>query len=118
MCNRYALTKKQERIITQEFGSLDFYFMERFNIAPTQRAPLVLLENGRLISREMNWGFQPKWAKGPLTNAQLETLAPKPTFKAGLKWQAIYLHPPGNPVCRLCRMATWALREQRFRIER
>ncbi len=47
MCNRYSLTKKQERIITREFGSLELYFMERFNIVPTQSAPIVVVENGQ-----------------------------------------------------------------------
>jgi putative SOS response-associated peptidase YedK len=41
MCNRYALSKKQERVIVQDYGTLEMYFMERFNIAPKQSAPIV-----------------------------------------------------------------------------
>ena len=81
MCNRYALSKKQERLIVRDFGSLEFYFAERFNIAPTQSAPVVLLENGKLVSRDMKWGFIPKWSKSPVTNAQFETLDKKQMFK-------------------------------------
>jgi hypothetical protein len=47
------LSKKQERVIIQDFGTLDLYFAERFNIAPTQSAPVVLTENGKLVSRDM-----------------------------------------------------------------
>jgi putative SOS response-associated peptidase YedK len=50
MCNRYALSIKQERFILQEYETLDLYFMERFNIAPTQSAPVVLVESGKLVS--------------------------------------------------------------------
>ncbi|HEX3625931.1 MAG TPA: SOS response-associated peptidase [Verrucomicrobiae bacterium] len=81
MCNRYSLTKKQERLILQEYESLDLYFMERFNIAPTQSAPVILIEEGKLVRREMKWGFIPKWSKVPIRNAQFETLDKKPTFK-------------------------------------
>jgi putative SOS response-associated peptidase YedK len=84
MCNRYALSKKQERLVIEEYGSLEQYYFahfDRFNIAPTQSAPVVLVEDGKLVSREMKWGFIPKWSKAPVTNAQFETLDKKPTFK-------------------------------------
>jgi len=81
MCNRYALSKKQERFILQEYETLDLYFMERFNIAPTQSAPVVVVENGKPVSRDMKWGLIPKWSKTPVTNAQFETLAEKRMFK-------------------------------------
>lgn len=81
MCNRYSLTKKQERLIVREYESLDLYFTERFNIAPTQSAPVVLVEEGKLVHRDMKWGFAPKWSKAPITNAQFETLDKKATFK-------------------------------------
>lgn len=81
MCNRYSLTKKLERLIVREYETLDLYFMERFNIAPTQSAPVILVEEGKLVRRDMKWGFTPKWSKAPITNAQFETLDKKPTFK-------------------------------------
>jgi putative SOS response-associated peptidase YedK len=81
MCNRYALSKKQERLITKQYGSVELFYQLRFNIAPTQLAPVVLVENGKLASRNMQWGFKPAWSKSPVTNAQIETLDKKPTFK-------------------------------------
>ncbi|HEV2328738.1 MAG TPA: SOS response-associated peptidase [Verrucomicrobiae bacterium] len=80
MCNRYALTKKQERVITREFGTLELYFMERFNIAPTQSASVILVENSKLASRKMQWGLKVKWTKAPLLNAQRESMD-KPVFR-------------------------------------
>ncbi len=81
MCNRYSLTKKQERIITREYGSVEFYFMQRFNIAPTQKAQVVVVENGKLVCREMKWGWTSKF--GPMTNAKAETAHEK-LFKEAL----------------------------------
>jgi putative SOS response-associated peptidase YedK len=81
MCNRYALSKKQERVILQDYETLDLYFTERFNIAPTQSAPVVLIDEGKPVCRELKWGFTPKWSKAPVTNAQFETLDEKQIFK-------------------------------------
>jgi putative SOS response-associated peptidase YedK len=80
MCNRYSLSKKQERIITREFGSLELYFMERFNIAPTQSAPVILIEDGKMLTREMQWGFAARWTKAPLLNIQFES-SEKPALR-------------------------------------
>lgn len=80
MYNRYALSRKRERLIVQQYGSVDLYYQLRFNIAPTQLAPVVLVENGKLASRDMQWGFNPAWSKGPVMNAQLETLDKKTTW--------------------------------------
>jgi putative SOS response-associated peptidase YedK len=71
MCNRYSLGKKQERIITREYGSVEFYFAERFNIAPTEFAQIILVEGGKLVCREMNWGIQTRF--GMFTNIQAES---------------------------------------------
>jgi putative SOS response-associated peptidase YedK len=70
MCNRYSLSKKQERIITREYGSVEFYFMQRFNIAPTQKVQLIVVENCKLVSREIKWGWTTKF--GLMTNARLK----------------------------------------------
>lgn len=80
MCNRYALAKKQERVITREFGSLELYFMERFNIAPTQSASVILVEGKKIVTREMRWGIAVRWARTPLLNVQLESIE-KPAFR-------------------------------------
>lgn len=60
---------------------MDLSFSPRYNVAPTQKVKVELVENGRLCEREMAWGFLPKWATAPIINAQQETISTKPTFK-------------------------------------
>jgi putative SOS response-associated peptidase YedK len=62
-------------------GELQLYFKERFNIAPTQDAPVILLEDSRLEQRAMRWGLQPSWANFPIINVKSETVTAKPTFR-------------------------------------
>jgi putative SOS response-associated peptidase YedK len=60
---------------------MDLLFQPRYNVAPTQKMNVEVVENGRLYEKEMTWGFLPKWATAPIINAQQETIASKPTFK-------------------------------------
>ena len=63
----------------------------RFNIAPTQRIPIV--RAGREQPREwaeVRWGLVPSWAKDPkigarMINARGETVAEKPSFRSAVK---------------------------------
>ncbi len=83
MCGRYTLTELREQFVSQ-FGSVEveeLAFTPRFNIAPTQRAPVLRVLDRRLEVIPMGWGFLPKWSHSPIINAMQETLADKPTFK-------------------------------------
>lgn len=58
----------------------------RYNIAPGQHAPVVVLEEGRKVLQAMQWGLVPSWAKDPAfgaktINARAETVSEKPTFR-------------------------------------
>jgi len=61
-----------------------------FNLAPTQRASVILDRGtGRQVSR-LAWGLLPFWAKaknlqGSTINARIETVATKPAFRAAFK---------------------------------
>lgn len=57
MCTRYSLAKTQGRITSPRFGAVEFDFNPRYNISPGQSAPVVLLENEKLVCREMKWGW-------------------------------------------------------------
>ena len=86
MCGRYTITREEMKLVTrfaEKFVRL--CFVPRYNIAPTQKSPVVIVENGRIEQREMKWGFQPSWAKNPIINAQSETLNEKPTFKTAFQ---------------------------------
>lgn len=65
-------------------------FPARFNIAPTQPVPVVIVENGSRHFRLMRWGFVPAWVKDPrkftlLINARSETVQEKPAFKNAIR---------------------------------
>jgi putative SOS response-associated peptidase YedK len=61
-------------------------FAPRYNIAPTQKAPIVREdEDGRYLSL-LRWGLIPHWAKDTaignrMINARAETLLEKPSFR-------------------------------------
>ncbi len=64
----------------------------RYNITPTQEALVVVAEptKAQRHARRQRWGLIPSWAKDPaisnqLINAQAETAATKPAFRAAFK---------------------------------
>ena len=89
MCGRYTLT-------TNIFGIKKLFVAEsspdlaewkpRYNIAPTQLAPVVIQEEGHRHVKLMKWGLIPFWAKdasigSKMINARSETIQEKPAFK-------------------------------------
>jgi len=96
MCARYTFTREEMEFVSRFAGALvRLFFAPRFNIAPSQRASVVLVENGKLVQRDMRFGFKPVWAKTLLINAQAETLAKKPTFKKALETQRCLIPADG-----------------------
>lgn len=88
MCGRYTLTVTPE-MLRKLFGfDVTPNLEPRFNIAPTQMAPVV--RDGGECGRRMDlfrWGLIPAWAKdmsgaSKLINARGETVAEKPAFRA------------------------------------
>jgi putative SOS response-associated peptidase YedK len=68
MCGRYRLSRRKQ-IIEEHFDSVsgEEDWNPRFNIAPTQRVP-VIRQNPREPVRELSlvrWGLIPSWAKDP-----------------------------------------------------
>jgi len=62
-------------------------FPRRFNIAPTQTAPVVRLKDGVREIAFLKWGLVPSWAKdttggAKMINAKAETVADKPAFRS------------------------------------
>jgi putative SOS response-associated peptidase YedK len=61
-----------------------------YNIAPHQNAPVLLSRDGRVAVEELRWGLVPFWARDVrigdhAINAQMETAAGKPMFRAAFK---------------------------------
>jgi putative SOS response-associated peptidase YedK len=90
MCGRFVITSPPEAL-RQVFGYFEQpNFPPRYNIAPTQPVPVVIIENGNRHFRLMRWGFLPAWVKDPrqfslVINARSETLLEKPAFKNAIK---------------------------------
>lgn len=92
MCGRYThlLTWAQlHRILRLTSDPIDLPV--RYNIAPTQQAPVVRTtpEGGRAVHM-LRWGLVPSWAEdskigNTMINARGETLAAKPAFRTAFK---------------------------------
>jgi putative SOS response-associated peptidase YedK len=88
MCGRYTLTANTDTII-KRFKVKDFQgeHNPRYNIAPTQENPVVVLNKKQeRIIYPMRWGLIPSWSKDEkigykMINARIETVAEKPSFK-------------------------------------
>jgi putative SOS response-associated peptidase YedK len=94
MCGRYTLTR-QERLVEELEAQLgeapqSEWWKARFNVAPTQPAPVVILRDGTRRVEMMRWGLLPHWAgkgsKPPLMiNARVESVQDKPMFRDALQ---------------------------------
>ena len=91
MCGRYSLTKPI-KTLKEHFQAIAFELEHgpRYNIAPSQRAPVILAgSQGREI-HALRWGLIPSWAKDPdmgnrLINARAETVHEKPSFRSSFR---------------------------------
>jgi putative SOS response-associated peptidase YedK len=95
MCGRYTLTSHED-IVEDLQASLDVevagdpWWKPRFNVAPTQPAPVVTLHHGARTIELMRWGLVPHWVdpggkKPPLMiNARVESLDAKQMFRDAL----------------------------------
>ena len=90
MCGRFVITSPPAAL-RQAFGYVEQpNFPSRYNIAPTQPVPVVILENGGRHFRLMRWGLIPAWTKDPrkislMFNARSETVQHRPAFKNAIK---------------------------------
>lgn len=89
MCGRYSITTAPEALRRLfKFAGPTPNLPSRYNVAPTQDAPVVRLNKAR-DGRELvmlRWGLVPYWAKDPksgyrMINARAETVASKPAFR-------------------------------------
>lgn len=88
MCGRFTLRSSGQELV-KHFDLAEMPLFEpRYNIAPTQPAPVVRADaaSGRRSLDWLRWGLVPSWAKdvgigNQLINARGETLASKPAFR-------------------------------------
>lgn len=89
MCGRYTNTAKLDAMqLRFDFDTEETDFVPRYNIAPTQYAPVLILDDsGNKRLEMMRWGLIPHWAKDAsignrMINARSETIHEKPVFKS------------------------------------
>ncbi|MDE2135491.1 MAG: SOS response-associated peptidase [Alphaproteobacteria bacterium] len=89
MCGRFTnryTWRELHALYMLSVGFPQSNFRPRYNIAPTQIAPVVRLEDGTREIAFLKWGLVPSWAKdanggAKLINARAETVADKPAYK-------------------------------------
>ena len=89
MCGRYTLTQTGQ--LPAVFEISEIRIPPRFNIAPSQKVPVVRLsrEGGRALS-VLKWGLVPRWSKDAsmgarMINARSETVETKPSFREAFR---------------------------------
>ena len=92
MCGRFSLGADAITLATQFDLFESPAWTPRYNIAPTQEVLVVVVDltTARRQARRYRWGLIPSWAKDPaigtqLINAQAETAATKPAFRAAFR---------------------------------
>lgn len=91
MCGRYAIVLVGDGSLQRRFSLEELLDdpQPRYNIAPTQTAPVVVRNSPNRVEM-MRWGLIPSWAKDAsignrMINARAETVAEKPAFRASLR---------------------------------
>jgi putative SOS response-associated peptidase YedK len=93
MCGRYSLTTAPEAMRRLfDIGGPLLNLEPRYNIAPTQEAPVIrLAPDGTRELAMLRWGLVPSWSKdGPdskfsTINARAETVADKPAYRSAFR---------------------------------
>src|SRR6201989_43953 len=110
MCGRFVITSAPEALPGLLGVCEQRNFPPRYNVAPTQPLPVVIIDNGTRQFRLMRWGFVPAWVKDPrgfalLINARAETVTDKPAFKNAIRRRRCLIPADGS--------YEWSLSERR-----
>ncbi|MFQ5580973.1 MAG: SOS response-associated peptidase, partial [Nitrospiria bacterium] len=86
MCGRYSQTQTIETIALRYDLAERTPLSPRYNIAPSQPAPVIINDGGARKLDLYQWGLIPSWAKDPgigskMINARTETVQEKPSYK-------------------------------------
>lgn len=89
MCGRYTLADLPARLAAR-FGVAPLDVQPRYNIAPTQLAPVVRVNAGTREAAMLRWGLIPSWADDAnigarMINARSETVLEKPAFRTAFR---------------------------------
>ena len=88
MCGRYTLVSPGD--VLEELGvEPPPGTRPRYNVAPTDAMPVVLIRDGARVAELFRWGLVPSWAESPklgakMINARAESAASRPAFRSAL----------------------------------
>lgn len=90
MCGRYTLTCELNDLVAEFAIEVAADLSPRYNIAPTQYAPIIRSMAGATRLDNLRWGLIPSWSKDAsigarLINARSETADSKPSFRSAFK---------------------------------
>lgn len=91
MCGRYSLTCDPRRLRAYfELADSGGFSVPRYNIAPSQMVPAVVVVEGARRLDLFRWGLIPSWAKDEkiaysTINARAETVDSKPAFRSAFR---------------------------------
>ena len=93
MCGRFTLTEEADAIanaFAADIGPIRDIHEPRYNIAPTDEAPVVIAAQGGRRAGPMRWGLLPHWAEdmrvgARMINARAETVATRPAFRESFR---------------------------------
>ncbi|MFQ5544192.1 MAG: SOS response-associated peptidase [Nitrospiria bacterium] len=86
MCGRYSQTEPIEKVASIFAVNEWVDFEPRYNIAPSQLAPVIVNTGGTRVLDLYRWGLIPSWAKEikigyKMINARCETIEEKPSYR-------------------------------------
>ncbi|WP_018296152.1 SOS response-associated peptidase [Corynebacterium lubricantis] len=97
MCGRFVLFTTGDELMSEigglpgvtEVSAPEGLPGPRYNVAPTQKVPVVRFTGSEASIDPARWGLLPSWKKDetgpPLFNARGETVAEKPSFRSAFK---------------------------------
>jgi putative SOS response-associated peptidase YedK len=91
LCGRYTLSVPLSNLVDSfDVEPPDFDYPPRFNIAPTQDAPIIAQDQKGRRMGLLRWGLVPSWAKdlsigNKMINARAETVSEKPAFRQAFR---------------------------------
>lgn len=91
MCGRYTLSVPLSNLVDAfDVDPPTFDYPPRFNIAPTQDAPIIAQDKDGRRMGLLRWGLVPSWAKdlsmgSRMINARSETAHEKPAFRSAYR---------------------------------
>lgn len=98
MCGRYVIARDHAQLLGDFAASGDLDWEPTYSVAPTNRAPILRVDEDERRMELAQWCFRPSWMKPggpPNINARIETIASKPMFRGSFSSDRIVVPMSG-----------------------